>query len=116
MKLLVSDADFFSTHPFHIRMEQISRRIFAPAIGGAQHDTHWFYERARGQYLQAQMRLTVSERNRFLTQNPKGQLITKTDLAKARNTWRRLHATYLKKQPNYLLFVQFRKYKILSKK
>ncbi|MEX2103829.1 MAG: AIPR family protein, partial [Bacilli bacterium] len=35
----VSDADFFSTHPFHIRMEQISRRIFAPAVGGAQHDT-----------------------------------------------------------------------------
>ena len=26
----VSDADFFATHPFHIRMEQISRRIFAP--------------------------------------------------------------------------------------
>lgn len=92
----VSDADFFSTHPFHIRMEQISRRIFAPATGGAQHDTHWFYERARGQYLQAQMRMTNAERKRFLTQNPKHQLITKTDLAKARNSWRGLPHTVSK--------------------
>lgn len=92
----VSDADFFSTHPFHIRMEQISRRIFAPATGGAQHDTHWFYERARGQYLQAQMRMTNAERNRFLTQNPKNQLITKTDFAKARNSWRGLPHTVSK--------------------
>ncbi|MCR2823318.1 AIPR family protein [Lederbergia panacisoli] len=84
----VSDADFFSTHPFHIRMEQISRRVYAPAIGGAQHDTHWFYERARGQYLQAQMRMKKSEKDRFLLQNPKSQLVSKTDLAKARNSWR----------------------------
>ena len=54
----VSDADFFSTHPFHIRMEEISRRIWAPATGGAQHETHWFYERARGQFLNEQIRLT----------------------------------------------------------
>ena len=26
----VSDADFFSTHPFHVEMEKISRRILAP--------------------------------------------------------------------------------------
>ncbi|MCO1603868.1 AIPR family protein [Desulfosporosinus nitroreducens] len=29
----VSDADFFATHPFHVRMEQFSRRIFAQAEG-----------------------------------------------------------------------------------
>ncbi|KEQ23277.1 AIPR family protein [Paenibacillus tyrfis] len=104
----VSDADFFSTHPFHIRMEQISRRLFAPAIGGAQHDTHWFYERARGQYLQAQMRMTKAERNRFLTQNPKHQLITKTDLAKARNSWRGLpHAVSKGAQSNFNEFAQW---------
>lgn len=83
----VSDADFFSTHPFHVRMEQASRRIFAPGAAGAQHDTHWFYERARGQYLQAQMRMSDADRRRFATQNPKEQLITKTDLAKVRNSW-----------------------------
>ena len=58
----VSDADFFSTHPFHVRMEQISRRIFAPSFGGAQYETKWFYERARGQYLQEQMHMTKLKR------------------------------------------------------
>ena len=83
----VSDADFFATHPFHVRMEQISRRVFAPAFGGAQYETKWFYERARGQYLQAQMRMSKAQKDKFIAQNPKGQVITKTDLAKIRNTW-----------------------------
>lgn len=104
----VSDADFFSTHPFHIRMEQISRRLFAPAVGGAQHDTHWFYERARGQYLQAQMRMTKSEKKRFLLQNPKKQLISKTDLAKAHNSWRCLpHIVSRGAQRNFMEFAQW---------
>lgn len=83
----VSDADFFATHPFHVRMEQFSRRIFAPAVEGAQYETKWFYERARGQYLQAQMRMTMAKKNQFVLQNPKEKVITKTDLAKVRNTW-----------------------------
>lgn len=83
----VSDADFFATHPFHVRMEQFSRRIFAPAVEGAQYETKWFYERARGQYLQAQMRMTPAKKKQFVLQNPKEKVITKTDLAKVRNTW-----------------------------
>ncbi|HHA1358727.1 TPA: AIPR family protein [Enterobacter kobei] len=83
----VSDADFFSTHPFHIWMERCSQRLYARANENAQFDTKWFYERARGQYLQKQMRLTRTEKKTFLLQNPKNQLITKTDLARVRNTW-----------------------------
>ena len=30
---------------------EISRRLLAPSIGGSQVQTHWFYERARGQHL-----------------------------------------------------------------
>ena len=84
----VSDADFFATSPFHIRMEQFSRRMFANASDGSQYETHLFYERARGQYLQAQMRLTPAKKKQFQMQNPKNQLITKTDLAKVMVTWR----------------------------
>ena len=84
----VSDADFFATSPFHIRMEQFSRRMFANASEGSQFETHWFYERARGQYLQAQMRMTPAKKKQFQMQNPKSQLITKTDLAKVMVTWR----------------------------
>lgn len=83
----VSDSDFFSTHPFHVQMERCSQRLGARGTGGLQFETKWFYERARGQYLQKQMRMTASEKKKFLLQNPKNQLITKTDLAKVRNTW-----------------------------
>lgn len=83
----VSEADFFAMHPFHIEMETISRRILAPATEGMQYQTKWFYERARGQYIQSQMRMTPSQKKLFETQNPKKQVITKTDLAKYRFSW-----------------------------
>jgi len=83
----VSDADFFSTHPFHVQMERCSQRLGARGTGGLQFETKWFYERARGQFVQKQMRMTPSQKKKFLLQNPKNQLITKTDLAKVRNTW-----------------------------
>ncbi|MBB6734046.1 AIPR family protein [Cohnella zeiphila] len=103
----VSDADFFSTHPFHVRMEQFSQRLFARATGGSQFDTKWFYERARGQYLQKQMRLTPSEKKKFLLQNPKSQLVTKTDLAKVRNSWKCLpHIVSRGAQTNFAAFAE----------
>jgi len=83
----VSDADFFASHPFHRQIEQISKVTYAPALHGAQYETIWFYERARGQYLQEQMRLTPAKKNAFLLKNPKKQVIKKTDLAKVHNTW-----------------------------
>jgi len=103
----VSDADFFATHPFHIRMEQISRRLFAPAAGGVQYETKWFYERARGQYLQAQMHLIKSQKDKFAAQNPKKQVITKTDLAKFRDSWAGLpHIVSKGAQTNFMRFAE----------
>lgn len=103
----VSDADFFATHPFHIRMEQISRRVFAPASGGAQYETKWFYERARGQYLQAQMHMTKSQKEKFVAQNPKKQVITKTDLAKYRDSWNGIpHVVSKGAQTNFMKFAE----------
>lgn len=83
----VNAADFFSNHPFHIRLEEFSRRIWAPAQQGEQRETKWFYERARGQYTDAQTKLTPAERGRFKAEYPKSQMITKTDLAKFENVW-----------------------------
>ncbi len=104
----VSDADFFSNHPFHIRLETHSRRLWAPASDGAQHETHWFYERARGQFLNEQTRMTSSEKRRFLQQNPRDQLLTKTDLAKYENTWRGLpHIVSLGAQKNFKIFAEW---------
>ncbi|TBW08435.1 AIPR family protein [Azotobacter chroococcum] len=83
----VNAADFFSSHPFHVRMEGFSRRIWAPAQKGAQRETRWFYERARGQYADAQSKLTPAEQRRFKAEHPKHQMFTKTDLAKFENVW-----------------------------
>lgn len=84
----IDEADFFSNSPYHIRIEEFSRKIYAPAINGNQYQTIWFYERARGQYNQAQMKMTKAERKKFQLKNPKNQLIKKVDLAKYINTYR----------------------------
>ena len=83
----VNAADFFANHPFHVRMEEFSRRIWAPAQIGAQRETKWFYERARGQYADAQSKLTPGEQRQFKAAYPKPQMLTKTDLAKFENVW-----------------------------
>ena len=83
----VNAADFFSNHPFHVRMAEFSRRIWAPAQQGAQRETKWFYERARGQYVDAQSKLTTAEQKRFRAEYPKTQMFTKTDLAKFENVF-----------------------------
>lgn len=83
----VNAADFFSNHPFHVRIEDFSRRLYAPAADGGHKQTKWFYERARGQYLDAQANKTEAERKRFQLEYPKRQLFSKTDLSKFENVW-----------------------------
>lgn len=101
----VSDADFFANHPYHIRLEEFSRRLFASPAGGVQHGTHWFYERARGQYVNEQAKLTPAQKKQFALQNPKSQLLTKTDIAKLENTWRGMpNKVSMGAQKNFILF------------
>jgi hypothetical protein len=103
----VSDADFFSNHPYHVRLEEFSRRFFAAPAGGVQHGTHWFYERARGQYINEQAKLTAAQRKQFELQNPKSQLLTKTDVAKFANTWGGLpHRVSMGAQKNFMFFAE----------
>ncbi len=78
----VNAADFFANHPFHLRIEEFSRRIWAPSPEGGVQQSHWFYERARGQFANQQAHLSPAEKRRFLAQNPRSQMFTKTDLAK----------------------------------
>ena len=78
----VRASDFFANHEFHRRIEEVSRRVLAPAVRGSQVQSHWYYERARGQHLNDQAGFTAAKRNQFLLVNPRRQVITKTDLAK----------------------------------
>ena len=83
----ISEADFFSSHPFHVEMEKISRRLSAPPRAGALAPTKWFYERARGQYKDASAYGSVAERRRFTAEFPRNQVVNKTDLAKYSKTF-----------------------------
>ena len=83
----VNSADFFSNHEFCIKMERYSRTCRVEPQNGAQYDTFWFFERAKGQYTQAQIGKTPAQIREFKLRYPKNQLFTKTDLAKFRNSW-----------------------------
>lgn len=78
----ISEADFFSSHPFHVLLQKTSRRVSAPARAGALSGTKWFYERARGQYRNGVAYGSAAEKRRFELEFPKDQLIEKADLAK----------------------------------
>ena len=79
----VTNADLNSNHPFYARIEDFSRRIKTPILANSTIQKVWFFERARGQYDQAKMKLkTKRDRDLFEMQNPKANKFTKTDLAK----------------------------------
>ncbi|MGP9691237.1 AIPR family protein [Psychrobacter sp. AOP30-A2-5] len=78
----IKDSDFFSNHPFHRSLERLSRQILAPTSKERIKPTRWYYERARGSYLNAQSKLTDAGKKAFKSEHPKEQLIIKTDLAK----------------------------------
>ena len=101
----VNAADFFSNHEFCIKMERYSRTCRVDPKNGAQYDTFWFFERAKGQYTQAQIGKTPAQIREFKLRYPKTQLFTKTDLAKFRNSWNGLPDTVSKgAQTNFQRF------------
>lgn len=83
----ISEADFFSSHPFHLHLEKLSRRISAPPKEGSLAGSKWFYERARGQYKDEQAYMTPGARKRFLAEYPRDQMLVKTDFAKYEMTF-----------------------------
>lgn len=104
----VNAADFFANHPFHVRIEEFSRRIFAPSPDGTFRESKWFYERARGQYQDARAYLTNTERKKFDFEYPNRQLISKTDLAKFLNVWRgQPHIVSQGAQKNFAAFAGY---------
>lgn len=78
----VDASDFFSNHPFHIRMEDFSRKTPAPAINGNQYQQYWYYERTRGQYNQGKMKLTAAQIAQYKLRYPEKQIIKMVELAK----------------------------------
>lgn len=76
----VTAADLFSNDPFHIQMEQMSKRYLAPP-GQSAVPTGWYYERSRKKYKQEQIKLSKDSQKRLQSKFPKSQVITKEQLA-----------------------------------
>ncbi len=103
----VNAADFFANHPFHVKVEEYSRKLLAPAGDKGYRETKWFYERARGQYADERGRRTIAEKKKFDAEFPKNQFFTKTDLAKIENTFACLpHIVSLGAQKNFTEFAK----------
>jgi hypothetical protein len=101
----VAAADFFANHPFHRRMEEISRRLLTRAIAGQRIQSKWFYERSRGQYQNERLYLSKAHKALFESEYPPGQLISKTDIAKYAHSWEeKPHWVSLGAQKNFSKF------------
>jgi hypothetical protein len=102
----VNEADFFSNSPFHVRLEELSRRILTPPRPGVTFQSKWFYERARGQYGNEKAKLGgAAEEKKFSATFPRGQVITKTDASKYAVSWdRRPHVVSAGAQKNFVAF------------
>lgn len=103
----IAASDFFANHPFHIRVENFSRRLYAPSAEGTFQQSKWFYERARGQFADARARKTRAQRKKFDIEYPRRQKFTKTDLAKFLSVWDGLpHIVSLGAQKNFAAFAR----------
>jgi hypothetical protein len=104
----VNAADLSANNPYHVQLEAISRSTWAPAKSGTERQTHWYYERARGSYLDDKSREGTDARMRaWEAKNPISQKFTKTDLAKFQNTWAQLpHFVSLGAEKNFLRFTE----------
>ena len=76
----VTASDFFSNDPFHIAMEKMSKTYLAPPRKFAI-PTGWYYERARKKYKQEENKFSGENQKRFQAKFPKGQVVTKEQLA-----------------------------------
>lgn len=84
----INGADFAANGKFHRDLEELSRTIWAPAASGMERGSHWYYERARGSYLDDKARQGTPARQKdWVRQNPPQQKFTKTDLAKYEHAW-----------------------------
>ena len=100
----VQMADFSTNNPFHIEIERLSKSIWMPGEQGK-----WFYERARGQYRDAQSAEggTLAKRRKFKERTPPSRKFTKLDLAKYMSSWDQLpHLVSQGGQMNFVLFMQ----------
>ncbi|MCX6848238.1 MAG: AIPR family protein [Verrucomicrobia bacterium] len=88
----VSGADLGANGAYHHQLQQLSRSMWAPPRSGLERGTQWYYERARGSYLDDKLRQSPSQTasaktRQWMAERPVEQKFTKTDLAKFEHAW-----------------------------
>lgn len=103
----VKVTDLSANHPFHQKIEKLSRSIVTPNRNDGTSLSHWFYERARGAYLiDKGNQPTNSARTAWEKSNPKSQSFTKVDLAKSEVTaWGQPHIVSRGGEKNFSMFM-----------
>ncbi len=84
---IIKDSDFSSNSDYHIAIENFSRTEWMPTKTGGKATNKWFYERARGQYLDERSQKNNTDAKIFDREYPKKQKFIKTDLAKYEMSW-----------------------------
>jgi hypothetical protein len=103
----VKVTDLSANHPFHQKIEKLSRAIVTPNRNDGTSLSHWFYERARGAYLiDKGNQPSASSRTAWEKSNPKAQSFTKVDLAKSEVTaWGQPHIVSRGGEKNFSMFM-----------
>ena len=104
----VNAADFSANGPFHNQLEVLSRSMWAPPRSGLERGTQWYYERARGSYMDDKAQQGTPARIRqWAAERPPEQKFTKTDLAKYEHMWLGLpHLVCRGAEKNFIEFAQ----------
>ncbi len=107
----VNTADFSANDPFYMKLEEVSKKIYAPDPTGGNLQTIWFYERARGTFQETRQReLTPARIKAWDRIYPRRQMFDKLIIAKLENTWRLLpHIVSLGGQKNFSHFTIYLK-------
>lgn len=80
--------DLFANGEYHLHLEQLSRAVWTPPISGLSRGFHWYYERARGSYLDEKYKQSSPSRMKeWAIQNPPENKFSKTDVAKFELSW-----------------------------
>lgn len=101
----IKNSDFSANEPYLIDLENLSRSEWVPN-GNSKPICKWYFERTRGQYLDQLAQLGGLSEKSFKIEYPKGQKITKTDIAKYETLWNMMPYNVCRGgEKNYALFV-----------
>lgn len=104
---IIKDSDFSSNSDYHVAIENFSRTEWMPTKTGGKATNKWFYERARGQYLDEKSKRVGKEAKVFDKEYPKKQKFTKTDLSKYEmNWWQRPYDVGKGAENNFKIFTK----------